>query len=146
MTPRPRHNPKAPFRRTGPAPKPGSVLEQFVDRLRLLGADDEILDGVRQAWGDPTWTNRDQIVGLNDAALRREIEAIFTEYEFHTTDPDGDLDEGGTGSVPDGTVAEVLGWVDGDPGRAAIARDAEQARDKPRAGVMTILASILGGD
>lgn len=140
---RPAHNPKAPYRRrrrrqTGIAEV--SPRDQFVGRLEALGADREIIEQTIAAWDDPSWTNRDQIVALDDNALRGEIEAIFAEHEFHTTDPD-DVSEGG---VPDGTVAEIVEWIGGDPGRAEAALSAERGREKPRAGVVSIAESIIG--
>ena len=38
----------------------------------------------------------------------------------------------GPGDYPDGTVVEVLTWVDGDPDRAQHALDIENGKDEPR--------------
>ncbi|MFI1723936.1 hypothetical protein [Streptomyces sp. NPDC020489] len=42
----------------------------------------------------------------------------------------------------DGSVADVLDWVDGDADRAAEALALEQAKDKPRSTLVTQLAKI----
>ncbi|MFI6813765.1 hypothetical protein ACIBG7_15195 [Nonomuraea sp. NPDC050328] len=49
---------------------------------------------------------------------------------------DGDLDA-------TGTIDEVLAWVGDDPGRAAEAHAAEQAKDKPRSTLLAKLAEII---
>jgi hypothetical protein len=53
---------------------------------------------------------------------------------------------GGALVPPDGTVDDVLGWVDGDPARARAALDAEQAREKPRSTLVTDLEGVLAAD
>ncbi|MCW2904921.1 MAG: hypothetical protein JWO67_7186 [Streptosporangiaceae bacterium] len=44
----------------------------------------------------------------------------------------------------DGTIDAVLAWVDGDAGRAAVAREAEQGKDKPRTTLLKRLDEITG--
>ena len=46
--------------------------------------------------------------------------------------------------VPDGTTAEILAWVGGDPDRAQRALDKEQTSDRPRSGLTGELNKILG--
>lgn len=52
--------------------------------------------------------------------------------------------------VPKGSVAKVVEWIDNGKSqadrerRARAALDAEQAKDKPRAGVVTHAQSVLG--
>ena len=45
-------------------------------------------------------------------------------------------------TVPEGTIAEVTAWVGGDPARAAVALDAEQASDSPRKSLVAALDQI----
>lgn len=46
--------------------------------------------------------------------------------------------------VPDGTAAQILEWVAGDPAKAVRAMQAEAGRDKPRSGLITDLGKITG--
>jgi hypothetical protein len=46
--------------------------------------------------------------------------------------------------VPAGSATEVLAWVDGDQGRAALALDAEKLRPSPRTGLTAQLEKIVG--
>lgn len=55
-----------------------------------------------------------------------------------TADPD-DAD----GPPVEGTADDLLTWVGGDPGRARLALDAEQAKDKPRTTVVKRLAALI---
>lgn len=43
---------------------------------------------------------------------------------------------------PQGTITEILSWVDGDPGKAAVALEAEQATDSPRSSLVATLEKI----
>jgi hypothetical protein len=43
---------------------------------------------------------------------------------------------GGEDSPPDGTIAEVLAWVNDDARRAGLALDAERQRDHPRSSLV----------
>jgi hypothetical protein len=45
--------------------------------------------------------------------------------------------------VPDGTIEEVLVWVDADPGRAQVALEAEQA-GKQRRTLLAALGDVIG--
>lgn len=51
-------------------------------------------------------------------------------------DPDGD------GPPVDGTIDDLMAWVDGDRERAALALAAEQAKDKPRSTVVKRLTAL----
>jgi hypothetical protein len=46
----------------------------------------------------------------------------------------------------DGTIDDLMGWVDGDPQRATLALEAEQAKDKPRSTVVKRLAALAGSE
>lgn len=43
---------------------------------------------------------------------------------------------------PDGTVDEVLAWVDGDPDRAAAALEAERQRSRPRKSIIEVCEQL----
>jgi N-methylhydantoinase B/oxoprolinase/acetone carboxylase alpha subunit len=45
--------------------------------------------------------------------------------------------------VPDGSAAQVLEWTGADPDRAAAALAAEQAREKPRVGLVAELSKLV---
>lgn len=45
--------------------------------------------------------------------------------------------------VPDGSVTAVLEWVEGDPGRARAALDAEGAQEQPRVTLVRALHELL---
>lgn len=48
--------------------------------------------------------------------------------------------------VPEGTTAEILGWVGDDQDRAQAALDKEEEDDSPRKGLTSELSKILGND
>lgn len=92
------------------------VLEQFM-----------IPAGFATATGDPP---RQVSVGNRDA----EVEAPTTD-EVREYPP----------YPHDGSTQDVIAWVDGNPGRAVLARDSELGRTpRPRSGVMNALAELLG--
>lgn len=65
------------------------------------------------------------------------------EPEAPVVEPDPhDPDAGGDGPPVDGTIDDLMAWVDGDSGRAAQALAAEQAKDKPRSTVVKRLAAL----
>jgi hypothetical protein len=89
--------------------------------------------------------------GLHELAKGTVIPAgEFADYLLATGAPvveqaDGpavDLDGDG---VPDGTVAQVLGWVAEDPAKAAQALEAERA-GKARATLVDALAKLVGAE
>jgi hypothetical protein len=49
---------------------------------------------------------------------------------------------GGDEPPVDGTIDDLMAWVDGDPTRAAKALEAEQAKDKPRSTVVKRLSAL----
>lgn len=61
---------------------------------------------------------------------------------------DGPEDPGAGGDEPpvDGTIDDLMAWVDGDPDRAAQALAAEQAKDKPRSTVVKRLAALADSE
>lgn len=46
----------------------------------------------------------------------------------------------------DGTIDDLMAWVDGNPQRAAAALEAEQAKDKPRSTVVKRLSAMADTD
>ena len=46
----------------------------------------------------------------------------------------------------DGTIDDLMAWVDGDAERAAQALEAEQAKDKPRSTVVKRLSALAGAE
>jgi len=54
----------------------------------------------------------------------------------------------GDGDEPpvDGTIDDLMAWVNDDPARAAAALQAEQAKDKPRSTVVKRLTAIAGAE
>ena len=142
----PRHNPKAPYRRRGAAKADQRVLDEFLDRLARLGADDEMTETLRTGWADMTDRDREVLVASSDETLRDEIEAIYSEHEFHTTAEEDvePVEELSVDDVPTGKVAKILNWIGDDPVRARLALDAEEASGKPRAGVVRVAESVIG--
>lgn len=62
------------------------------------------------------------------------------------TTPVANADELANALPPKAKVAEVLAWVGADLDRARFALNAEQARTKPRDGVVNKLAPLVGGE
>lgn len=48
-----------------------------------------------------------------------------------------------TDDVPDGTITDVMGWVDDDPDRAGRALYVEEQADKPRTRLIARLEEVL---
>lgn len=46
-------------------------------------------------------------------------------------------------AVPDGTIDEILAWVDGNPERALQAYEVEETRDKPRSTLLAKLEELV---
>lgn len=70
------------------------------------------------------------------------VEAV--DDEPSTPDDGKRVNEGQAAAVPDGTVEQVLEWVGDDLDRAIAACEVEQARPKPRAGLMAALEKVVG--
>lgn len=63
-----------------------------------------------------------------------------TEYREEGAESDVPTYDGD--QVPDGTADEVRAWVGDNPERAALALEAEQAREKPRSTLVDQLAKL----
>ena len=61
-------------------------------------------------------------------------------------EPEEPADPAGDEPPVDGTIDDLMAWVDGDPERAAQALEAEQAKDKPRSTVVKRLAALVGSE
>lgn len=149
--PRKPYNPKAPHRRV----QTGDVQSQrdaFVQRLTILGAAPDVIDAVRENWDDPEWVERDQVVAMDDTALRAELDGIEREYHEGTHTEEEDeiaarlaLEQAAAEQVHE-SVPIVNAWVDADddpPARAFAIDAAEAARPEPRKGVLDHVAKVI---
>lgn len=75
-----------------------------------------------------------------DGELADHLLAQGLPVEVLSVDEAPDVDGDG---VPDGSAAQVLGWVGADPDRARRALAAEQAREKPRTGLVAALGKLI---
>lgn len=72
-----------------------------------------------------------------------EVAEADPEPEPDAVPPDPPKELGDDDVPPtDGTIGDLMAWVDGHPGRAAAALAAEQAKDKPRSTVVKQLAAL----
>lgn len=152
--PRKSYNPKAPHRRVQLA----SVVSQrdaFAERLRQLGAADDVVASVLENWDDPDWVERDQVVSLSDDALRAELEAIEREYHEGTHDEadDAAAARSEVEQQAEGIIDEpwqvVVAWVRDDtdpPARASAIEVLEAQRPKPRPSVLDACSEAIDGE
>ena len=109
-----------------------SELEQFVVRLRQLGATDDEIQTTRDSWDelDDEWTAHDRtsLTLASDEQLRAELGALRAEFQHDTTDETQQeaIDaasfaartaEVAASMVKQG-VGQILEWVGEDVGRA----------------------------
>lgn len=143
-------------------------LENFVVRLRALGATPDEVDAVVASWddvederdaaGDPTaWTakRRDEVARLPDPQLRAMIEDGRQEYAYGTTTQE-EADRQAAlarerrthteaAERVHGTVSSIMAWVGDDPLRALAIRDLEFGPDGGnRKTLLTALEPIHG--
>lgn len=157
------HNPKTPWpARSRQAPDRQHPRDAFVDRLRRLGAADDVLDAVANGWDDLEWEDRDEWVAMSDEALAAELASIEREHWEGTHDEDDEAAEQLAALLAQAevivaeVVAVVTAWVDGDPeagddtshdavwARAWAVDQAERLRaDGPRKGVLGHVAEVL---
>ena len=115
--PRKPYNPKAPHRRV----QTGDVQSQrdaFVQRLTILGAAPDVIDAVRENWDDPEWVERDQVVAMDDTALRAELDGI--EREYHEGTHTEEEDEIAARLALEQAAAELAGLLNGGLGRLVV--------------------------
>lgn len=77
------------------------------------------------------------------SAPSETFDGSFPVFASEALDAEGPVDGLDPEDVPDGTVDDVLGWVDDSPERAAAALDIEEARSKPRSSLVEALAAII---
>lgn len=134
-----------PYKGSGPtrrAHESVSELDQFVGRLRRLGATDDEVAQVVEGWDrfDEDWTprRRREFVRASDAEIVADLAALRAEYGGGTGD--GGV-AGEAARVVDQTAAKVLAWVDGDPVRARAVLPFE--RMQPDGGRKTLIAALV---
>lgn len=148
-------------RRTTTEPQSLSELEQFVARLRGLGATDEEIDTVRVTWDDldDTWTAEDRrnLTRLPDEDLRAELVATRDEYRHDTTDETEQAasdaasflqqQRAEAAAVITRPIPEVLRWVGDDVGRAIVVLELETSESGgQRKGIVGPLTDLAAGD
>lgn len=146
-------------KRTAPA-QSASELDQFLNRLRGLGASDDELETVRTTWDDfdDGWTleDRRRLTVLDDEALAHELAATRAEYEHDTTDEttQAATDAASFQAAQRAEAAEiivkpigaVLAWVGTDVGRAIAILDLEQSDNgAKRKGIVGPLTELIAG-
>lgn len=135
-----------------------SEREEFLARLRRLGATDEELAGVGEAWADPNgWiVARRMMTRLTDADLRAMIDNSREEYRLGTTTLEEEAaawqraafaaaDLAWETLPPAPRVDEVVGWVGGDAIRARVALEHELARPEQRVTVLRFVEPLAAG-
>ena len=142
-----------------------SPLEQFVTRLRELGATEDEVSAVVDTWDDfdpdPTapeaWTHaqRAKVASLGDNELRQMILDGRREYAIGTTTQE-EADRRAAKAAElramseaqgriDGNVAAILAWVGDDKVRAQAALSAEKEGGAPRKTLVAGLEDVLHG-
>lgn len=82
---------------------------------------------------------------LADNAPEKSVEVLETDPEPAPEEPKEPESPVDPSEPPvDGTIDDLMAWVDGDRERAARALEAEQAKDKPRSTVVKRLSSLAG--
>lgn len=142
-----------------------SPLEQFVTRLRELGATEDEVSAVVDTWDDfdvdphapEAWTHaqRAKVAALGDTELRQMIVDGRQEYVYSTTTQE-DADRKAAKNAElramteaqgriDGNVAAILAWVGADKVRARASLMAEREGGAPRKTLVTGLEDVLSG-
>lgn len=133
-------NPFAPRRhRRAEVPEQLSELEQFLGRMRQVGATDDEVAEFAAGWDefDDDWTpaKRTAVLGWSDEQLHENLVAVRAEYAEHTTteaeaaqqaaEHDAALQARQAEGIIGRPVGEVLAWVGTDPVRAEAVRTLE---------------------
>ncbi len=142
-----------------------SPLEQFVTRLRELGATEDEVSAVVDTWDDfdadphapEAWTHtqRARVAALGDNELRAMIVDGRQEYAYSTTTQE-DADRKAAKAAElramtevqgriDGKVPAILAWVGDDKVRAQAALAAEKEGGAPRKTLVAGLEEVLSG-
>lgn len=147
----PAHDPRAPHARVQSGDV-ASAKDAFLDRLRELGAADDVVASVDANWDDPEWVERPLVVAMADDDLRAELAAIEREYHEGTTTEEEDAlaeraaVEADAAAVIDEHHATVAAWVRDDPAppaRAVAMEHLEAQREHPRPSVLEACAEII---
>lgn len=136
-----------------------SALEQFIVRLRELGATEDEVSTVVASWDDldEEWTvaERARVASLGDNELRAMIVDGRREYDYSTTTQE-EADRRAAKAEQlramteaqgriDGNVAAILAWVGDDKVRATAALAAEREGGAPRKTLVKQLEDVLSG-
>lgn len=142
-----------------------SPLEQFVTRLRELGATEDEVSAVVDTWDDfdpdphapEAWTHaqRAKVAALGDNELRQMIVDGRREYEIGTTTEEEAARKAAKNAELramseaqgriDGTISAILAWVGDDKVRAMAALAAEREGGAPRKTLVSKLEDVLSG-
>lgn len=136
-----------------------SPLEQFVSRLRELGATEDEVSAVVATWDDldDEWTvaERAKVAALGDNELRAMIVDGRREYDVGTTtQEEADRRAAKANELRamteaqgriDGNVSAILAWVGDDKVRAQAALAAEREGGAPRKTLVAGLEDVLNG-
>lgn len=76
----------------------------------------------------------DDKTGADEPEAEVDTDSVESEVEVDDAEPE----------VPEGTVREVLDWVDGDSEKAQKALDVENAKENPRKSLVSQLEDIVG--
>lgn len=136
-----------------------SPIDELATRLVQLGATDDEVAEFKRSWVDDEWNpgEREQMIGMADAQLVEAIVDTRTENDFHSQTPDeaAALEAEQARALElealkveayeqiGGKVADVVGWVGGDPDRAEAVLLWEQQSETPRKGVLEPLSELL---
>ncbi len=135
-----------------------SPLEEFVLRIRQLGATEDEVSAVVASWDDldEEWTvaERTRVSRLGDNELRAMIVDGRVEFSIGTTtQEEADRRTAKAAELRamteaqgriDGNVAAILAWVGDDKVRATAALAAEQEGGAPRKTLVSALTELIG--
>ncbi len=112
--------------------------------LSATDDDTDLVDGPAVAGGARPRHSGDPDGAVAAAATKQRLDAESVFRQTATGDgvlPGADEDTDET-DVPDGSAAQVLAWVNGDPDRAQTALDVEVERETPRVTLTAALEKI----
>lgn len=154
-----------PYAATKLPPTPEEMVERdkamILERLRLLGLDDEGLRDVAENWSNfsEDWTPETAraLARMPDGRLRDLIRERNDEFDASTLSEDEQSLIARTAAVEDaeakaadkiqGTIPEILEWVGDDPVRAMAISNLEQGPEGGnRKTLVAELDRIIGGD
>jgi hypothetical protein len=121
---------------------------EIVDAARALGMKPREVREVRATDAGHVVTTHDGTVTLvrEDGSMAHRYVEVPQAVEAPVVEDDGDdLPPAGPDAdpVPDGSITDVMAWVDGDQDRAERALDAELHREPQRATLVSQLSALL---